>query len=107
MLLKNRNIDLDTLIKAIEEALDRLKNRYKQAIADQSLKTIPRYSHKVMDPLRFLVGFTSLKMIQEQANTAAEAIEKKQSLPICSGAFRQQYGLPCRHEIYYLMLRSA
>lgn len=106
-LLKNRRIDLHTLLRAIEETLSRLQANYDANYHEQTSKRVKKYQHSVMKLIRFHVGFFALDLIAKRvdiavADIAAEGDRRKEP-SICMGAFERQFGLPCAHTIAQLI----
>jgi len=98
-LLKSRRIDLHTLLRAIEETLERLRANFEAHLHEQSSKKVLRYSDPVMAPLRYRVGFAALKLIAGQVDIANSFIRGDRPTTTCTRAFNFQYGLPCCHLI--------
>lgn len=69
-LLKNRLIDLNTLLLAINETLSRLQNNYNANYQEQTSKKVKKYNHKVMRRLLYLIGFAGLELIKKQLDIA-------------------------------------
>jgi hypothetical protein len=102
-LIKSRLIPLNNLLKAIEETLSRLQNNFEKKHFDETCGKDHRFSDPIFRRLRFFISFKALELITNQVNLARESIARNQS-EVCSGAFRTQYGLPCKHTIKALLL---
>jgi hypothetical protein len=106
-LLKTRRIDLNTLLQAIEECLDRLQDNYKESHQEQTSKRVKKYNHHVTKRLRYLVGFVGLDLITKQVELALNSLKNQARPGVCTASFRLQYGVPCWHEIRGLILCNA
>ncbi|KDN72098.1 putative MULE transposase domain-containing protein, partial [Colletotrichum sublineola] len=97
--LTHRLADLYTLLKKIRQMVNQKIARYTAKCGAERRRRLPTSQIQILQPLTYEVSFYALNLLSKQYTAANEAFTKRQSLPPCTGAFTQQWGIPCRHNL--------
>ena len=104
--LANRLSSLKVLQDAIQKRVASQIMIYHEKLHKESKYGVTRYrEHPLVAGIHMHMARKALETLWPQLQSAEQALREGTHLPACSKAFREQWGLPCRH-VLYEMLRA-
>ena len=103
--IKNRLITLFQLERSISVTVEEREAQFKSQLAKEKISRLGKYARvPLLADLCTKISFKAPDLLYSQYSMAYAVFQDlgkipPPSLPPCSGQFRTQMGLPCRHEI--------
>ncbi|KAM4067795.1 MULE transposase [Hirsutella rhossiliensis] len=105
--LRNRFIDLYQLQEHIKELVTERQTNHRESIQTEFTRAKVEWGkHTMMRSLHRKIGWKPMNQILKQVKLARDELADNsgQRPSVCTGAFTDQWGLPCRHTIRDLIL---
>lgn len=103
--IRNRLISLFQLERSISLTVEEREEKFRTQLAKEKISRIGKHSRiPLLSEICTKISFKALDLLYDQYSMANRIFEDRisippPSLPPCTGQFRAQMGLPCRHEL--------